>query len=327
MEAGVDVEVKQVEAEAEKKLKKTEAVAWENPLIPNARMRQIYLAMVRARALARVLPPAKRSQTLGLEAALVSAAIDLGPSDLVSDAVAGGVVDFLRGATVASVLKARKASKRGVGVRGEANCGTAALLPGTPEATERVWVALGAAAALKAARAQAKVVASTAAKVEDEAGDDEQTARQSDVVVFYALPGELTTALWKKALTFAMGQELPIIFVALPEARVRGDSARKAKVGGVNALAMGCGVPGIAVDADDAVAIYRVAQESIGRARIGGGTVLMECVPFVLEVPSAKGTPPADAIATMEHNLLGRGIITKVWIEREAKSFAKRLAR
>ncbi len=55
-----------------------------------------------------------------------------------------------------------------------------------------------------------------------------------------------------------------MVFVVLP--------ARGAKrAGGVTALALECGVPAIPVDADDAVAIFRVAQESIGRARIGGG--------------------------------------------------------
>ena len=35
---------------------------YENPLIPNARLRQIYRAMVRARTLARALPPLVRKR-------------------------------------------------------------------------------------------------------------------------------------------------------------------------------------------------------------------------------------------------------------------------
>jgi TPP-dependent pyruvate/acetoin dehydrogenase alpha subunit len=82
-------------------------------------------------------------------------------------------------------------------------------------------------------------------------------------------------------------------------------------------------VSGIPVVADDAVAIYRVAQESIGRARVGGGAALMECVPFVTK--GAAG--PGDGIAGLESYLLERKVATKAWMEREAKGFAKRVAR
>jgi len=317
------VEVKQVGAETEK-AKQTEAVAWENPLIPHARLRQIYRMMAQARALEKALPAAKRGQvkglgaktagTLGLEAALVSAAMDLAPGDLVSDALAGGVVDFLRGTSLKEVLRAGKAGasasrrsrKRGTGASGAVEeCG-AGRLPGSVDAAERIWMALGAAAALKAA-AQAKGAT---------------TERQSGVVVIYALPGELTAAQWKKALRLAAVQELPVVFVALPAAR-----GSKLKAGEVGALAQGCGVPAIAVDADDAVAIYRVAQESIGHARIGGGAAVMECVPFVLEGPAGKRASANDAIAGLEQYLVQRGVASRAWMEREAKNFVKRVKR
>ncbi|MDR3745576.1 MAG: thiamine pyrophosphate-dependent enzyme [Acidobacteriaceae bacterium] len=321
------------------KQKKT-VVAWENPLIPNARLRQIYLAMTQARALEKVLPAAKRSRTVeakaaatrGLEAALVSAAFDLGPSDLVVDTLTGGVVEFLRGAALSDVLQTEK-SKGASRVRRAVASVCAARLSAPTGIVERIWAAMGAAAALKSANALARTAAraeagSEADAVGNKSEDDAQgaaTAWQAGVVVFYALPGEVPSSLWKKALKFAAEQDLPVVFVVLPAARVRG----AAKVGGVSALAMGCAVPGIAVDADDAIAIYRVAQESIGRARAGGGAALIECVPFLLEGKgvAAKRTANADAIATLERYLLGRGIATKIWMESEAKSFAKRLAK
>ena len=157
----------------------------ENPLIPNERLRQIYRAMAQAREMEKVLQPAaKRARatgparnapdakfsaanftgTRGLEAALVSAAVDLGPGDLVSDALAGGVVDFLRGTALGEVLRAGKADasrrsrRSGTGVCGRsAECGAAGRLPGTADAAERIWTALGAAAALKAAAALARL--------------------------------------------------------------------------------------------------------------------------------------------------------------------------
>jgi len=179
-----------------------------------------------------------------------------------------------------------------------------------------MWAALGAAAALKIA---------AQAKVEDRA--DGRMAREAGVVVVYTLPGEVTAKRWKKTLKFAGELQLPVIFVVLPPARARERKTRRARTGGVSALAQGCGVPAIVVDADDAVAIYRVAQESIGHTRMGGGAALMECVPFELEGAAVKDRVTEDAIAGLERYLVQRGIATRAWMKREAKAFAKRVAR
>lgn len=276
--------------------------AWENPLIPNARLRQIYLAMTRARVLALALPAGRVKGARGLEACLVSAAVDLGPGDLVSDGLGGGVVEYLRGAALGEVLRPGAAKKK----RGPlANCGGAERLATAPGIAERMWAAVGAAAALKAAAARAKI----------EAKAKDVTAEQAGVVVVFVLPEQVPAGLWRKALTFAHEQELPALFVVLPGKRGKA-------LGRVSALALRCGVPGIPVDADDAVAIYRVAQESIGHARIGGGAAVIECVPFVVSGAAGKA---ADAIAGLEAYLVERKVATRSWIDGEARSFAKRL--
>jgi TPP-dependent pyruvate/acetoin dehydrogenase alpha subunit len=293
------------------------AAVWENPLIPNAKLRQIYLAMRRARLIEAALPRSQRGAMLGLEACIVSTSVDLGPDDLVSDAVAGPLVEFLRGAKLDSVLRPGDAKgARKHGGRSEANCGSAARLPGAPGIQERIWAAVGAAAALKARAMHARIQA----KAEGAA------ATQSAMVVMYASAGEVPQALWRKALTFAAEQQLPVLFVVLPAARPRTIKGRAAKAGGMNAVALRCGVPGIAVDEDDAVAIYRVAQESIGRARIGGGAVLMECVPYIVEGETARGKSRVDAVLGLERHMLHRGVATKTWIDREGRAFEKRIA-
>jgi TPP-dependent pyruvate/acetoin dehydrogenase alpha subunit len=274
---------------------------WENPLIPNAKLRQIYRAMVGMRAVAPALPAGRRDG-LGMEACLASTSVDLGPDDLVSDALAGGVVEFLRGAGLGGALGGSR-TRRGP----KAECGAAARLPAVLGIAERVWAVLGAAAALKAAWAQAKVEAKTAG----------EAAKDSGVVVVYALAGEVRAAAWRKALTFAVEKELPVLFVVLP-----GRGAAR-----VTALALRCRVPAIPVDANDAVAIFRVAQESIGRARIGGGVALMECVPFVLEDAAGKRGAAEDGIAGLERYLLERKVVPQAWMRSEARLFAKRVAR
>jgi TPP-dependent pyruvate/acetoin dehydrogenase alpha subunit len=170
-----------------------------------------------------------------------------------------------------------------------------------------MWAALGSAAALKADWARANQDAKAA----------RTPTKDGNVVVVYALPEQVPAALWRKVLTFAHTHELPMLFVVLPPARSKG------KVTGVSAIAQRCRVPGIPVDADDAVAIYRVAQESIGHSRIGGGPALMECIPFVVADRAAKR---ADPIAGLAGYLLERRVAKQSWIDREAKAFAKRLA-
>lgn len=284
----------------------TEAT-FENPLIPNARLRQMYAAMLRARLLGESLSGRRRSgrdQAVGLEAALVATSVDLGPGDVVSDAMAGGVVDFLRGATLESVLRPETtARKRGL----KADCGAAVRLAAGPGIQERIWAALGAATVLKAECAQ------------DKAAGKELDARHAGVAVVYTRLGEVTPGLWGKALAFASVEELPVLFVVLP-------SARPEKAGELARMAMRRGVPGIPVDADDAVAIYRVAQEAIGHGRIGGGPALMECVPFVLPATNGRRAPSTDSLAVLQQYMVSRGVATLSWMERERKNFAKRVA-
>lgn len=284
---------------------------FDNPLIPNARVRQIYLAMMQVRQLQETLASQRprrpgSAAALGLEACLVSTSVDLGARDVVSDALAGGVVDFLRGATLESVVRRDgTAKKRGF----KASCGSAAKLPDWPGIEERLWAALGTAATLKAQRAHEKSA-------------DDGTTADSGVAVVYTRFGEATPGLWKRTLTFAAEQDLPIMFVVLP-AVGRADTM---KAGGMSAVAHRHGIPGIPVDADDAVAIYRVAQEALGRARMGGGAVLIECVPFILEGARGLHKAAMDGIRGLEHYMLGRRIATKKWMEQETKSFVKRVA-
>lgn len=274
--------------------------SWENPLMPNARLRQIYLAMLQTRIFARSQSkPRHDSGTQGYVACLVSPAIDLGPQDLISDVLSGAAMDFLRGAFPTNTGKPRRRAL-------QAECGSAKRLPVPSNPAERIWAAIGAAAALKA-HAPAQNV-------------DVPQGSQS-VVAAYAFAGELAAGEWKKAMSFAVAQQLPILFLILPH--LRGRASRKPKDGALCQLAIQSALPALPVDADDAVAIYRVAQESVGHARIGGGPALIECIAFAPQ-PGKKTSP--DAIATLERYILERGIAAKAWMDREAKSFARRAA-
>jgi TPP-dependent pyruvate/acetoin dehydrogenase alpha subunit len=297
--------------------KKQVEATFENPLIPHAKLRQIYVAMLRSRLLEKALPASRRGRGVGvgavslgiagLEACLVSPAISLEAGDLIGDAVSGGVVDFLRGAALGEVFRKPKKKGRSLGLL--AGCGAAAALAAAPTAAERLWAATGAALALKSANEAARKN-KLASEVE------EPVEPKQNLVVVYVRPGEAAASVWSSVLRFAADQLLPMLFVVLPP--VAGG-----KASGISSLSQKCGVPGIPVDGSDAVAIYRVAQESVVRARMGGGPALIECVPYVVEGSKAKAS---DGIAGLERYMLERGVVTREWVEREAKGFAKRVA-
>ncbi|MGH9600436.1 MAG: thiamine pyrophosphate-dependent enzyme, partial [Terracidiphilus sp.] len=68
-----------------------------------------------------------------------------------------------------------------------------------------------------------------------------------------------------------------------------------------------CSLPAIVVDAHDAVALYRVAQEAIAHARRGGGPTMIACTPFRAAGASVNKRT-GDPIAKMERYLAGKGL-------------------
>ena len=121
-------------------------------------------------------------------------------------------------------------------------------------------------------------------------------------------------------LAYTSIESLPILFVLLPADSTRPDP----RTGTMSAIALQHGIPGMAVDCEDAVAIYRVAQEAISRARDGGGPALIECVHFVVE-GTKSAHKRADAIAALEQYMLARGVARRAWMEGEARTFRKRI--
>jgi acetoin:2,6-dichlorophenolindophenol oxidoreductase subunit alpha len=83
------------------------------------------------------------------------------------------------------------------------------------------------------------------------------------------------------------------------------------------------GVPGIPVDSGDAVALYRVAQESLGRTRGGDGPVLIECVE--LRVGGKSAGASVDPLVQMKEFLLSRKVVTKAWLEGAGSGLRKRI--
>jgi TPP-dependent pyruvate/acetoin dehydrogenase alpha subunit len=293
--------------------------AYENPLIPNARLRRIYAAILQARLLGDSLPPSRRRITRGLEAALVSTSVDLAANDLVSDALATPVLDHLRATSFAPPTPGASTPHLKPKARAALTAwATPSALPSTPVIADRIRTALGAASALRAAHAKSRTYTSATTA----------TPRESGVVVTYTQPGEVPASLWQKTLAFAAHHELPLVFVVLPPPRIKSSNTPKQPphLSPIIATALRNTVPGIAVDANDPIALYRVAQESIARARMGGGPALIECVPFAVH---GSRTPPEDALPALERYLLQRHASTRAQLDRmdrEAKALIRRIA-
>ncbi len=116
---------------------------------------------------------------------------------------------------------------------------------------------------------------------------------QHHIAVFFAGGKSETATLLPEMLHTAAAERLPVIFIC----------RHRSAPAGANNGAKKCGVPAIAVDANDVVALYRVACESIAHARRGNGPTLIECVPWPASLARNGAAAPLDAIQNMERYL------------------------
>ena len=276
----------------------------ENPLVPNEKLRQMYRAMAEARVLdqyiaklqSRVKGRRRLESTRGQEGCRVSTAIDLGPGDLVSDSQAGVGMDLLAGVKLDSLLQRVAEFRSGEKTFGPRRAKVSGrLLPWIEDSADQLRMAMGAALSFK-------------------------TLQRANVVVAYVRHGEVAKGVWRRVLKHSSELELPIIFVVLPA--VRRD--RRNQVMNLSGKTARWGVPGIPVDAGDAVALYRVAQESLGRTRGGDGPVLIECMEF--RMGGKNGALPIDPLVQMKKFLLGRKLCTAAWLKGAGDGLRRRIA-
>ena len=131
--------------------------------------------------------------------------------------------------------------------------------------------------------------------------------RNSDVVLAFTEDA----AACIRAARFAEEHRLPILFVY----------QQKGAKAALSLATRRYGIPGMPVDRDDALAVYRVAQEAIARARSGGGPTLIECMRYV-----ATPRRGQSAIATLERTLKRKGLFTASWKRALIADFRRQLA-
>lgn len=222
----------------------------ENPLLPNAELRALFLLLQQAEGLtvnSRQTSPdavkqrgAKRKPAVGTEALLAATLLQMQPGDLVLPEVGSeAVVDRLR-----SKRKTRS---------------TDVLVPVSPESRNlpRMMAAAGVAAGLR-------------------------RLREGHFVVAFCR-SSLSEPRWVEAITWAQEESLPLITVCVDASGAEAfrDIAATAEAPSwtaVQRVATQVQLPVLAVDGQDAVAVYRVVQESILRARALGGPVVIWAV-------------------------------------------------
>jgi hypothetical protein len=126
------------------------------------------------------------------------------------------------------------------------------------------------------------------------------------VVVAFTAADELAPAEWKRLLTVAMEGALPLVIVATPG---------QTDLSGIVKRMGAKSIPVIPVDAGDVVAIYRVMQETLVRARADGGVVVVECVDCKV-----------DPVQLMGSQLVKKKICTEKWVSSVEPGFRRCVA-
>ncbi len=137
----------------------------------------------------------------------------------------------------------------------------------------------------------------------------------------HAGPGRARTrrfpATWSSAGLYAAQLRLPLLLLsdrpaAPPNSRRSPGIAAPAPL-----------YPTIAVDRDDALAVYRVAFECAARARAGDGPSALECVPFRPQGVPAKAE---SGLVRLETMLRQQALFTARWLERAERQLVKEVA-
>jgi TPP-dependent pyruvate/acetoin dehydrogenase alpha subunit len=267
-------------------------------LVSNEKLLAIYSAMVKCRMLEQratlLFQQGKLDSDLhassGREASSAAIAIDLQPTDTLSIAAGDWLPAFVKGVTLDNLFRALAATTAQLS-------GQQALAPADLE--------------------QKNILAGEDAHRPEairERADRARDAKGGAIVTVILPLAEEALKAWHNVMAAAASQKLPVVFVHyVADQASEPPTSRKSK----NPDALFHGVPAIAVDALDAVAVYRVAYEAVIRARQGRGATLLQCAAHPSasssSIANGDGAPaisPAtiDPISSMENYFKRKGI-------------------
>ncbi len=129
-------------------------------------------------------------------------------------------------------------------------------------------------------------------------------AKKQRVVIAFCPQDSPALETWNETLKFAGEHKLPILFVIKNGvADQQASSEHAPHLEDFTFMTRDYGFPGIIVDGQDVVAVFRAAQESIHRARNGSGPTLIDC----------RTDSKRDPLAYMEHYMRKRNVWDDEW--------------
>ncbi len=138
--------------------------------------------------------------------------------------------------------------------------------------------------------------------------------KKRGVVLALCADEDLAPERWHEAIKFAGIHKLPVIYVLKRSFASQPDSSKQnPALEKVSFMVRDCGFPGVIVDGGDAVAVWRVTQESIHRARNGAGPTMLDC-----DTHSSRGSDP---LTRMEHYMRKRS----AWEDEWRRDIAERI--
>lgn len=110
------------------------------------------------------------------------------------------------------------------------------------------------------------------------AGLSARLRKSSQVTVCFFGDGASNQGTFHEAINIAAAFDLPVVYVC--ENNLYAVGTRQSQVRKVEDIAdrgVGYGIPGLAIDGNDVIAVYEACQEAVDRARAGRGPTLIEC--------------------------------------------------
>jgi len=267
------------------------------------RLRRLYATMLRCRMVSERCTSvfgAGAAAASGYEAVEVGACIHLREEDLVSPTSSLINGNLTKGATVADLFAMLKASAHS-GKENQENAGSFSALTLSPQ--EQIQASTMVALSHKLGRkavVNMAIVGSTASKSEHAASEHTSGEHTS---------GKQTSGnFWESSVQFAGPRKLGIVYLICTAADSNHD---------LRGRALAFHVPGITVDGNDVVAVYRVAEESVRRAREGHGPTLIDC----------KIDPARDPLAFMEDYLKKRDMWSDKWHGKMLRELQKEIGK
>lgn len=263
-------------------------------LITNEKLLAIYSMMLKCRMIEeRLHAIAKRSGRPprgGASvhvAAIAGTSIDLFPGDMLAPSHGALTPCFAKGLPLRAIYAAALGRK----VASRTSYASLNIIPPSCGAAKQLGRALEAAARYKSQRSKKVVIVFS--------GDASVASKDLD-----------------SAMRLAGKKKLPILFVH--ETKSQGDELLM--------RAKGFGFPGIAVEDDDAVAVYRVATEALAHARRGNGATLIECRPWPFDDRgSGRRRPAKHPVSKMETYLASKGLFSRSFKSKLITEFNREL--